>query len=42
MRTAPKGRTLAANVKKAVAIEAFNDVLKKHGGRPVVRNPLLE
>ena len=27
---------------QAVAIEAFNDVLKKHGKRPVVRNPLLE
>ncbi len=27
---------------QAVAIEAFNDVLKKHGRRPVVRNPLLE
>jgi len=27
---------------QAVAIEAFNDILKKHGKRPVVRNPLLE
>ena len=27
---------------QAVAIEAFNDVLKKYGKRPVVRNPLLE
>jgi uncharacterized coiled-coil protein SlyX len=26
---------------QAVAIEAFNDVLKKHGKRAVVRNPLL-
>ena len=26
---------------QAVAIEAFNDVLKKHGKRTVVRNPLL-
>ncbi len=27
---------------QAVAIEAFNDVLKKHGKRAVVQNPLLE
>ena len=26
---------------QAVAIEAFNDVLKKHGRRAVVSNPLL-
>jgi hypothetical protein len=27
---------------QAVAIEAFNDVLKKHGKRAVVQNPLLD
>ncbi len=27
---------------QAVAIEAFNDVLKKHGKRTVVQNPLLD
>ena len=27
---------------QAVAIEAFNDVLKKYGKRAVVRNPLLD
>ena len=27
---------------QAVCIEAFNDVLKKHGRRAVVRNPLLD
>jgi hypothetical protein len=26
----------------ALAVEAFNDLLKKHGKRPVVENPLLE
>ena len=26
---------------QALCIEAFNDVLRKHGRRPVVRNPLL-
>jgi hypothetical protein len=25
----------------ALAVEAFNDVLKKHGKRPSVENPLL-
>jgi hypothetical protein len=25
----------------ALAVEAFNDLLKKHGRRPVVTNPLL-
>jgi antitoxin-like ribbon-helix-helix protein len=27
---------------QALAIEALNDVLKKHGRRAVVRNPLLD
>jgi hypothetical protein len=27
---------------QAVAIEAFNDVLKKHGKRAVVQNPVLD
>jgi hypothetical protein len=27
---------------QAVAIEAFNDVLRKHGKRAAVRNPLLD
>lgn len=27
---------------QALAIEAFNDLLKKYGKRPVVRNPHLE
>jgi hypothetical protein len=26
---------------QALCIEAFNDVLRKHGRRPIVRNPLL-
>jgi hypothetical protein len=26
----------------AIAIEAFNDLLRKHGRRPVAENPLLE
>jgi hypothetical protein len=26
----------------ALAVEAFNDLLKKHGKRAVVENPLLE
>ena len=27
---------------QAIAIEALNDVLKKHGKRALVRNPLLD
>jgi hypothetical protein len=27
---------------QALAVEAFNDVLEKHGRRPAVRNPLLD
>jgi hypothetical protein len=27
---------------QALAVEAFNDVLVKHGRRPAVRNPLLD
>ena len=27
---------------QAIAIEAFNDVLKKHGKRATVRNPLID
>jgi len=27
---------------QALAVEAFNDVLMKHGRRPAVRNPLLD
>ena len=27
---------------QALAVEAFNDLLKKYGKRPVVRNPHLE
>jgi hypothetical protein len=26
----------------ALAVEAFNDLLKKHGKRPLVENPLLD
>jgi hypothetical protein len=26
----------------ALAVEAFNDLLKKHGKRPIVENPLLD
>jgi hypothetical protein len=26
----------------ALAVEAFNDLLKKHGKRPAVENPLLD
>jgi Antitoxin-like ribbon-helix-helix len=27
---------------QAIAIEAFNDVLKKHGKKAAVRNPLID
>ena len=40
-RSARMARVRGKDTNPEVAIEAFNDVLKKHGKRAVVRNPLL-